>query len=73
MCVTVLYSLQIFRFDETRKEKDMRLLAQNLVDGEKEWFANQHEDPRIFKVTFFQLRNFEITLKSLKCLIQQTT
>ena len=59
MCVTVLYSLQIFRFDETRKEKDMRLLAQNLVDGEKEWFANQHEDPRIFKVTFFS--NFETT------------
>lgn len=37
------------RFDETRKEKDMRLLAQQLIDGEKELAANIHEDPKIFK------------------------
>ena len=41
------------RFDETRKEKDMRLLAQQLIDGEKELAANIHEDPKIFKVTYF--------------------
>ncbi len=38
------------RFDETRKEKDMRIQAQRLADGEHELFMESHIDPKIFKV-----------------------
>eukprot|EP00088_Acartia_fossae_P035414 TRINITY_DN36490_c0_g1_i1.p1 TRINITY_DN36490_c0_g1~~TRINITY_DN36490_c0_g1_i1.p1 ORF type:complete len:147 (-),score=42.21 TRINITY_DN36490_c0_g1_i1:100-540(-) len=37
------------RFDETRKIKDMRVLAQQLEEGEAELAANSHEDPVVFK------------------------
>jgi hypothetical protein len=40
----------LFRFDETRKEKDMRIQAQRLADGEHELFMESHIDPKIFKV-----------------------
>ena len=38
------------RFDVTRQEKDMRVLAQMLADAELELFHGQHLDPKIFKV-----------------------
>ena len=28
----------------------MRILAQSLIEGEKELMANIHEDPKVFKV-----------------------
>jgi len=37
------------RFDETRKIKDMRILAKQLVDAEAEHLSQIHEDPAIYK------------------------
>jgi hypothetical protein len=39
------------RFDQTRQEKDMRVQAQRLQEGEHELFTATHLDPKIFKVT----------------------
>ena len=38
------------RFEQTRKENDMRKLAGMLEAGEEECFENQHFQPFIFKV-----------------------
>ena len=43
------------RFDETRKEQDMRKLAAMVEEGEEELWRNQHFQPFYFKVCNMQI------------------
>ena len=43
------------RFDETRKEQDMRKLAAMVEEGEEELWRNQHFQPFYFKVCYIPI------------------
>jgi hypothetical protein len=63
-----------FRFDETRKEKDMRIQAQRLADGEHELFMESHIDPKIFKVEKkddFFVGTLAVERSSKSCIMDQ--